>query len=267
MSTSTPARKKFVIGKRGTSRKAWKVGIYSPEGAGKSTLASLCPNAVFADIEHSTMDLPVQRVEGIECWADLRAWVQSLDGSDGTVAVIDSMTRAEDWCVEHVIKNKKSNEGVKATDSIEDFKYRAGLVFVTEEFKRFLGDIESAFLRGQSFIMIAHNRITRFRNPDGSDYVRNQPRLLHEEKGSNMEPWVQSLDHLLYIDMDAAVSKGKAVGSGSRTLYAAGTPNRVAKSRTIAVPSFALNRGDDRVWKMIAGESADVPPADDVPPM
>src|SRR5574343_1034441 len=107
----TAPQKHFTV-TSGVKRRAWKLGIYGPEGIGKSTLAASCPGVVVADLEASTLDMDISRVDGISTWTDLRAWVQSR--STG-IACIDSMTRAEDWCGQHVIATKKSNDGQTAT--------------------------------------------------------------------------------------------------------------------------------------------------------
>jgi hypothetical protein len=232
----------------GATRNGWKIGIYGPEGIGKSSLASLCPGVVFADIEKSMDDLNVQKVQGVNNWPDLRAWVQSLDGG---IAGIDSITRAEDWAAQHVIDNKKSNDGIKAVDSLEDFKYKAGLTFCIDEFKRLLADIDSARVRGVSFIMIAHSRVNRFKNPDGSDFVRSEPRLIDDPKGSNMLQWVQFLDHLAFIDLDKNIVKGKASGSGSRTIYLDTSPSRLCKARGLPNDPIPFAPGDPTLWRFL----------------
>jgi hypothetical protein len=257
------AAKKTFTRSRGIVRRAWKVGIYGPEGVGKSSLMAACPGIVVADLEHSTMDLDVERVEGIENWSDLRAWVQGVTPEEYPTIGIDSMTRAEDWCVDYVIKNKASNEGVRAVDSIEDFKYRAGLTFVCDEFRRFLGDIENAFLRGVNVVMIAHNFVNRVKNPDGSDYIRMEPRLINADKGSNMLQWVQFLDHLAYIGFDVVVNKGKATGGSSRTIYLEATANRMAKTRSLPIEPIVFDKGNQALWDQLNNK----PAASELPPM
>ena len=64
---------------RGVTRSSHKVVIYGTGGIGKSSQAKLAPAPLFADIERSTEDLDVERADGIESWADLRAWLQSGD--------------------------------------------------------------------------------------------------------------------------------------------------------------------------------------------
>ena len=245
---ATPPAKKFGITK-GPSRSSFKVGVYGPEGIGKSSLAALCPNIIVADIEGSQKDMDSAKVVGIEGWLDLRAWVQSLTGG---IACIDSITRAEDWAAQYVIETKKSNEGAKATDSLDDFKYGAGMTFVCDEFRKLLADIDAACARGTSFILVAHARINKFKNPDGSDFIRYEPRLIDTPKASNMLQFVQFLDHLAFIDLDKAISKDRKVtGSGTRTIYLDTAPQRISKCRGIPSDPIPFDQGSTALWDLI----------------
>jgi hypothetical protein len=247
---------KFFGRNRGVIRSAFKIGIYGPEGIGKSTLAAGFPGVVFADLEQSTRDLDVERVEGIERWEDLRAWVQSVTPNDYKAICIDSMTRAEDWAADWVIRNKQSNDGTKATDSLEDFKYKAGATFVCDAMGLLLNDLERAFLSGVNIIMIAHNRAGKLRNSEGSDYWRNEPRLIHVENAqgvvaSHLNRWAVFLDELYFIDYDVQAAKGKATGSGSRTLYVQGLPTRMAKTRVLPPAPIEYTKGAAEVWSKL----------------
>lgn len=248
--TPTPA----VTFSRGIRRSSWKVGIYGPEGVGKSSLASLCPGIKFIDAEYSTDDLDVERVDGIACedfaesWTRLRSFIQSLSSG---IWALDTMSRIEDWCATFVIKSKPSNEGAKAKDSLEDYKYKAGLTFVCDEFRRLLGDIDNAYRRGASFVLIAHNRISRVKNPDGSDFIRQEPRLLDDPKGSNMLQFVSFVDNLLFVDLDKSADKGKVVGSGSRTIYLDSSPSRLSKTRTLPRDPMDFQEGSTELWTML----------------
>lgn len=233
----------------GITRKAWKVGIYGPEGVGKSSLAALCPEAKFADIEDSMHDLNCPKVQGISGWLDLLDWVESL--GKGDIGGIDSVTRAEDWAAAYVIKHKSSNDGTKATDSLEDFKYKAGLRFVNDEFKKLLFRIDTACRRGASFIMVAHNRINNVVDPDGKNYVRSEPNLVDTKEVSNMRQWVQFLDHCAFIDLDKTVERSKVQTSGSRTIYLDTSASHISKCRGISSKQIDYPEGDTELWERL----------------
>lgn len=247
---SAPVRKTFGIVKT-TTRKAFKVGIYGPEGIGKSSLmAALGDNLdSVADIEGSQSDFATPKVTGIESWSDLRAWVQSLTSG---IHGIDSITRAEDWATDHVITSKTNADGIKAATSLEDWKYKVGSVFVADEMRKLFADIDMACNRGVSFVIVAHCRVNTYTNPDGTNYIRYEPRLIDTKNASNMAIFVQFLDHLAFLDLDKAVSKDRKVtGSGTRTLYLDTAPQRVSKCRGIPNEPIPLDEGSTAFWDLV----------------
>lgn len=238
---------------RGPMRRAWKVGIYGEPGVGKSTLASLCQNAVFADIEGSMLDLDVARVSGIERWEDLRAWVRHCaENLVGGIFGIDSMSMAEDWCADYIIRTKTDSSGSRATTSIEDFKYKTGTRFVADEFRLLLADIEASFKRGSSWIMVAHNRVSVFNNPDDKNYIIHAPDLLEAKDVSSRAEWVRFCDHVAYIGKDTMVDRGKAIGGATRTIYMDSASSRVCKQRGLDVDILPWqSKEDDSFWQLV----------------
>jgi energy-coupling factor transporter ATP-binding protein EcfA2 len=252
----TPASKTFKI-VSGPSRSTWKVGIYGPEGIGKSTLASLCPGVTFADIELSMRDINVRRIEEgiIANWQDLLDWTGGLSNC---WAGIDSMTRAEDWAVLHVIAGKVGNDGTKAKDSLEDFKYKAGLRFVNDEFKKLLAAIDASTHRGVSWVMTAHNRVRQFKDPENNDYIRHEPNLVDIDDPkmgsvSNMRSWIQFLDVCAFMDLDINVEKRKAKTGGTRTIYLDTSASHISKGRGIDCSriDFDLDKNPTELWQRI----------------
>ena len=238
---------------KGPCRKAWKLGIYGEAGVGKSSLAALCNGAVFADIEQSMIDLDVERVQGVENWSDLRSWVQAQT-TPGTIRGIDSMTQAEDWATDFVIKTKKSPDGASAVTSIEDWKYKIGSRFVSDEFRHLICDIEASFRCGVSWIMVAHDRVDWVRNPDDKDYRQHVPDLLEAKDVSSRNDWVRFCDHLVFIGRDINVTKGKAAGGQTRTLYMDGAASRTCKMRGLSQDVLAWPMGDKALWTMMGVE-------------
>ena len=247
-----------------TSRtvKAFKVGIHGEEGTGKSSLlANLCLlNKLdgVADIEGSHA-FPFFDASGnpfhtpciepaIEVWDELRAWVQSLKKG---IYGLDSITRAQDFAGTKVVETKQDSEGVRAKDSIADFRFKAGLTFICDEFRKLLGDMDAAARRGVSLVIVAHTRVQFFQNPDDGNYARYEPRLLDDKNGSNMLQFVQFLDCLAFIDLDKSIAKGKAAGSGTRTIYLEKTPARMCKCRGIPADPIPFDQGSTALWDII----------------
>ena len=84
----------------GKIAKAQKVVIYGPEGIGKSTLASQFPKAIFIDVEESTNNMQVDRLEKPTSWQMLNNqidWVKTQVGTYQTV-IIDTADWAEVLC-------------------------------------------------------------------------------------------------------------------------------------------------------------------------
>jgi energy-coupling factor transporter ATP-binding protein EcfA2 len=265
-SGSQPATASQFSRSKGVIKVAEKIGIYGPEGAGKSTLEATMPAIVIADIERSTSYLDVERVDGVTDWKSLRSWVQSVKFPEYTAIGIESMTRAEEWCAEYVIKTKPSNEGAKATDSLEDYKYQAGTTFLCDEFRRFLGDLEQVCNRGINVVMVAHGRITKTKNVDGSDFTRLEPRLVNDERrGSNLLSWVQFLDHLFAVDFDVISDKGKASGGSTRTIYCNSSARRMAKNRGLKADQIPYILGKTTLPDILAGKAEAIVPKDEVP--
>ena len=99
--------------------------------------------------------------------------------------------------------------------------------------------------------MLAHCRVNRFKNPDGSDFIRYEPRLMDDPKGSNMLPWVQFLDHLLFVNLDTNVVKGKVGGGGSRTIYLDTSPTRLSKTRSLPIDPMPFDKGSTELWGLL----------------
>jgi len=242
---------------RGVSRVADRVLIYGPGGIGKSSLGADAPDPIFADIEHSTEDLNVERAEGIENWADLRDWLQRGDFTGVKTVVIDSGTRAEEWCVAHVIANVPHEKGLRIK-SIEDYGWGKGYTLVYEEWRRFLGDLENHYRKGRNIVLVAHDIDGKAPNPDGEDFLRHQPRLQNTKESSIMRATVEWCDHVVYIGYDAAVKDGKAKGGGSRTIFCSGTPTVIAKTRNLDGQPMPFPKGDTKFWDLIATRPASV---------
>lgn len=253
---AAPPKAKVFGVNRGIIRAAHRVVLYGPGGIGKSTAAAMAPSPVFADLEEGTRDLNVRRVEGIENWADLRLWLASDSFSDVGTVVIDSATRAEQMCIQHVCETVPHEKGA-IIKGIEDYGFGKGYVYVFEEWRRFLGDLEAHYRAGRHVVLIAHDSDGKAPNPDGEDYLRHQPRLQTSEKSSIMKATMEWADHVLYVGYNMTSKDGKAKGNGTRTIYTAGSPTIIAKSRSLPPSPIPYTKDDATLWNLLLAKPAE----------
>ena len=118
---------------RGLIPSATRLALYGPEGVGKTSLAAGFPEPVFIDTEGGTAHLDVARFPRPRAWAELLAAITHLITVEHghKTLVIDSIDWAEKLLIEEVCR--KANK-----DGLEDFGYGKGLVYLAEEFARFL---------------------------------------------------------------------------------------------------------------------------------
>lgn len=260
--TNGAAKVAKVFGRsKGRTRIADRVLIYGTGGIGKSSLAAMAPGALFADLERSTEDLDVERADGIETWADLRSWIATGDFTGVKSIVIDSITKAEEWCVRHVVETVKTEKG-NIVNSIEGYGFGKGYVHVFEEFRRLLADLERHYFAGRNVVFIGHERTGKVPNPNGEDYIRWEPRLQNSDRANIMLLTKEWCDHIFFVSYDVVAQDGKAKGNGSRAIYSVETATYMAKTRTLDGTPLVFAKGNGELWDKLKSV-----PAEDVPPM
>lgn len=253
-------------GKIGDHRRGHFVGIYGSGGSGKTTLSTMLPGkTVFFDLEGSLEIISptlaqlgvLDRITPVYCddWNDLIAQLDA-DGYDGfDNVVIDSFTKAQELAAENCMQTIKGDAPM-IKDSMEQWMYGKGAQLVFDKFRPIYAVIEKHMKAGRHVVATAHNEPTRFVNAEGSDYFQNQPRLVQGEKGKapGRATFQEKTDHLLFLTFDIHAEKGKATGSGTRSLYTSGGDGtRMAKSRTTQndTPRFDIDAGAVFDWSLI----------------
>jgi hypothetical protein len=243
----------------GRSLTAQKVVVYGTGGVGKS---ELCANInqcgvkpLFIDLEEGTGFIEVDRVTPTPTnWDDLRAAVQAKWDGYGAI-VIDSLTKAQELAEEWTLQNVPHEKG-HFVKSIEGYGFGKGLTHVYETFLQLLGDLDLQARCGVQVIGIAHDCTASVPNPAGEDWARYEPRLQAPSSGKSsirhrVKEWC---DHQIYIGFDTSVNKdGKAIGSGTRTIYPTELPWVWAKSRLLSDP-IPYERDSAQLWKLLLGK-------------
>ena len=207
---------------RGKLPGAKKVVVYGPEGIGKSTFASRFPDPLFIDTEGSTKDMDVARTEAPSSWMMLMEQVMYIRKHPELcrTLVIDTADWAEMLCVTQLCDKNQKN-------SIEEFGYGKGYVYLQEEFGRFLNLLEEVVKVGIHVVLNAHAKMRKFEQPDElGSYDRWEMKL-----SKNVAPMVKEwADMVLFanyktfvVNVDgkgAQKGKNKAQG-GKRVMYTA----------------------------------------------
>ncbi|MFA7279095.1 MAG: AAA family ATPase [Sterolibacterium sp.] len=244
-----------------------KTIVYGTGGVGKSSLMARMPGTtVFIDLDGSLPvikdtlkdvdgnDLDLGVVTGVETWQDLRDFLHSPDCFKGVKnVVIDTLSKAEEMCLAHLLATKPHQDTGTPVNSIEGYGYGKGYQYLYEEFLNLFSDLDQLIRMGLNVGLICHDCTTEVLNPQGENYRRFEPRLQHpgSQKNSVRLKAKEWADHLLFISYDLAVNKdGKAKGGGSRTIYPVETPWAMAKSRTLRDP-IPYPEGDASLWAQI----------------
>jgi hypothetical protein len=212
---------------RGLIPSATRLALYGPEGVGKSTLAAGFPEPVFLDTEGGTAHLDVARFPRPRNWADALAAINHLltvEHGHKTL-VIDSVDWLEKLLIEEVCR-KANKEG------LEDFGYGKGLVYLAEEFARFLALLEKLRDRGIHVVLVGHSTIRKFEAPDAAGSYDRYELKLAKQVAALVKEWV---DALLFVNFVTKTTekdgKLRAVGGRERVIHTTHTAAWDAKNR------------------------------------
>lgn len=196
---------------RGCIAKPLKLVVYAPEGLGKTTLASQCPNPIFLDTESGSYHLDVARFPEIRGWHDIVnavAWLKE-NKDDFKTLVIDTVDWAERYLIEDICRRNHKN-------GIEDFGYGKGYTYLAEEFSKFLRSLESLRDQGMHIIMLAHCAIKKFEQPDSVGAYDRYELKLSKQVAPLLKEWCDALLFGNYFIRIAESESGKKRGVGGR---------------------------------------------------
>jgi GTPase SAR1 family protein len=215
---------------RGPIKTAKKVGIYGPEGVGKTSFAARFPGAVFIDTEGSTRHMDVARFDPPEELSDVITqinYVISNPKQFGTL-VIDTV----DW-LEKLLFNAVCVEN--KWKSIEDPGYGKGYVAAKQKMQQLLEMLDNVIKVGVHVVLVCHSFIRKFEQPDEmSSYDRYMLKLNEKNIAPLIKEWV---DMLLFVNYktDVVTVEGskakKGKGGQKRVMYTNHTAAWDAKNR------------------------------------
>jgi hypothetical protein len=212
-----------------------RVIVYGQEGIGKSTFGSCAPSPIFIQTEDGLNEIDCERfplADSYEMFIEqLGALIQ--EKHDYKNAAIDSL----DWLEKLIWARVCKDKSVK---SIEDVGYAKGYQFALKYWKEVLDGFDICRANGMGIILIAHAKVEKFNDPEGSAYDRYSLRM-HKDSSALLCEWA---DAVLFATKKIRIEKedqgfnktraiAKPVGAdgGERVLRCVWSPACVAKNR------------------------------------
>lgn len=215
---------------KGIISKPVKVCVYGVEGIGKTTFASQFPEPLFFDLDKGSAQLNVSRVTDITSWPLLMSNIKEVydNPSICKTLVIDTADAAERMCIDYIC-GKFNKKG------IEDFGYGAGYTYLTEEFARFLVQLDACIGQGVNVVVLAHAVLKTVTLPEEMGTYDHWELKLSSKTTNKVAPLVKEwADLLLFANYKTILvedgARKKAAG-GKRIMYTTHTTFADAKNR------------------------------------
>lgn len=215
---------------KGIISKPVKVCVYGVEGIGKTTFASQFPEPLFFDLDKGSAQLDVSRVTDITSWPLLLSSIKEIYDNPTIckTLVIDTADAAERMCIDYIC-GKFNKKG------IEDFGYGAGYTYLTEEFARFLVQLDACIGQGINVVVLAHAVLKTVTLPEEMGTYDHWELKLSSKTTNKVAPLVKEwADLLLFANYKTILiedgTRKKAAG-GKRIMYTTHTTFADAKNR------------------------------------
>jgi hypothetical protein len=188
---------------KGRKAEAVKAVVYGTEGTGKSSFASLLPDPVFLDVEGSTGNLDVSRVEPKTVAEILSALTEIRTkhvGSFRTV-VVDTADWVEAIYMEEMCKAQRKNSIAECSGG-----YGKGYVELGRKFLDFLDALDAVAAAGMHVVVLAHCKTVKVSPPDQVEgFTRFQLKMNEEHVAAKLKEWAQMV---LFVRRDVQLIKG-----------------------------------------------------------
>jgi hypothetical protein len=207
---------------------AKKIVLYGPEGIGKTTFAAQFPAPVFIDTEGGTKTMDVQRFDAPKKWEDVLEAVKYVEKDPGVckTLIIDTADWGEMLCIKYTCEKG-------AVKGIEDFGYGKGYVYLAENFKELLTELDKLIALGINVVITAHAKMRKFEQPDEMGAYDRWEMKLSKQVAPMLKEWG---DMVLFANYKTLVieddkTKSKKAQGGKRVMYTTHNPCWDAKNR------------------------------------
>lgn len=230
---ATPPKKKMSLDtlREGRIAAPFRVLLYGPEKAGKSTFAAAAPSPIFMGKDSGTEHLDIKRMPQPETWRDVLEGLHEVATRGKSLGfktlVVDPLGWFEPMAVLDFTNDVNANLATWGGG------HGAGYQALSDRWRMFIAGIERVWTAGLNVILIGHSTVKMFNDPEGHGYERYE--LAVDKRAAG--PLKQWVDHILftkreaYGKVDPTTKKAKAYGSAARMLYTEWTPAYDAGNR------------------------------------
>jgi hypothetical protein len=236
--------------------------VHGVEGVGKTSLACCAPKPIFLMTRGETgleTLLDSGRVPETPHFPELTSWLELLgaldvllkEEHDFRTLAIDTLNGCERLCHEFVCE--RGFNGQWGRDGFSAFM--TGYDVALGEWRVLLETLDRLRVqRRMSVLVLAHTRISTFRNPEGADYDRYTVDLHHKTWGLTHK-WADMVifaNFVAHVDPRKGDGKGKAKGGGRRMLHTTRTAAYDAKNRHALPEHIDASDGAAAAWANLA---------------
>lgn len=217
--------------------------FYGAEGVGKTTLAANAPDPIWLDAEDGSALVNVARYPFRDedgghvprSYQELLAAIEDLTRNphDYKTLVIDTADAVEALLWRFIVERDK-NKVKGGLENIEDYGYAKGYQVAVDEWRAFCAKLDTLrSARSMRIIILAHARVSTFKNPEGDDYERYTMQV-HDKAGGFLKGWAEVVGFCRFEEGGAKLpgaKKAKGWSTGRRTISLVRTAAYDAKGR------------------------------------
>lgn len=237
-----------------------RYGLHAVEGWGKTSLAAQFPKPIFIQTRGETgletlIDagrLPeTPHFPEIMSWQSLREAIRLLGGGGHAhkTLVVDTLNGAQNLCFEDVCRRQFSNDRDKFVS------FGRGPAVAAEEWRAFLQELDEVRQKQKMIIFcLVHTKVTKFKNPEGSDFDRYQPEL-DGSVWSLTHKWLDVVMFGNFLQMtgeDKSDKRQKGLGGIDRMLYCSRTAAWDAKNRIGLEPEYRIGNSPQEAYQQFS---------------
>jgi len=218
--------------------------LYGSGGRGKSSTASLFPNPIFLDTDHSIDAFEVTKTPRLKGWESskeenthlgLKYWLDFLinEPHDFKTVVLDTIDATEIYFKKEIIKDYTTDKYTPIAyndDNVKALNFNKGADLLGTRIQaEILNRLSILSKKKKMFVIIlAHQGKRSIKLPHSEDYQQTAP-LLEKQVTSALESWA---DIIGLLDVRLSISEdGKAITSKDSYVFTEKKESYVAKQR------------------------------------